>query len=432
MARTLHKLNTRKVAKLARERPDKAAVYGDGGGLFLRVRKAGGASWFFVTTAGGKRREIGLGGFDAVDLDQAREKAARARAAVAGGRDPKPERLPPIIAVPAPTRFTFGAMAEEVLASLERGWKNPKHRQQWTNTLKTHCRPVWEKAVDAVDTADIIAILLPIWSKTPETASRVRGRIERVLDAARAKGLRDGENPARWRGHLFHLLPARANKNLRKHHPAMPYAKVPAFLARLKNRDGSSPLALEFLILTAARTNEVLGMKWGEVDLDGALWTVPADRMKMQVEHRVPLSGRALEILRALPGERGARNLVFLGQKQGRSLSNMSLTMLMRKMGDGAFVPHGFRSTFRDWAGEETDFPREIAEAALAHQVGNEVERAYRRGDALAKRRVLMNEWAGFLVTSEVKAPANDDAPASPARRKRTAAPNPYQPALEM
>jgi integrase len=277
-------------------------------------------------------------------------------------------------------------------------WRNAKHRSQWTMTLTVYCGPLRSKPVAEVGIEDVLTVLQPLWTAKPETASRLRGRIERVLDFARARGQRSGENPARWRGHLDALLPKRA-KLTRGHHKAMPFDDVPAFMSSLRERDGVAPLALEFAILTAARSGEVLGARWDEINLDAGLWTVPAARMKGSRAHRVPLSERAVEILRQMEQAR-ISEFVFPGLKHNRPLSGMALEMVLRRMKVDVTV-HGFRSAFRDWAGERTTFPREIAEAALAHLVGDAVERAYRRGDALEKRRRLMDAWARFCEPKE-------------------------------
>jgi len=389
MARGLHRLAPKSIATL-----DKG-IHADGGGLYLRVKPSGTRSWCFLYQWEGKRREKGLGSTLAVSLSDARTKASALRAQVADGINP---------AASEPTSeasdvVTFGQAANDLLDSLEGGWRNPKHRAQWRSTLETHCAKIWQRPVASIETTDVRDVLTPIWTKTPETAVRLRGRIERVLDAAKVKGHRSGENPARWRGHLEIILPKRKAKGAVKHHAAMPYADVPDFVRALKPRLSTAARALHFLILTAARTNEVLGMTWGEVDLEAKLWTVPVDRMKAGAEHRVPLTPAAIAVLNAVaihgnePGDH-----VFPGQLKDKPLSNMVFAMLMRRMDVDGITAHGFRSSFRDWAGEETDHPREIAEAALAHQVGNAVERSYRRGDALAKRRRLMDEWAAFIA----------------------------------
>jgi integrase len=279
------------------------------------------------------------------------------------------------------------------------GWRNDKHVAQWTMTLREYAKPLRSKRIDEVTTADVLAVLQPIWSAKPETASRTRGLIEAVLDAAKASEHRTGENPARWRGHLALLLP-KAQKLSRGHHAAMPVGDVPDFVTKLRNAPGVGVLALEFSILTAARSGEVRGARWGEIDTDKALWTVPAARMKSKKEHRVPLVDRALEVLRAVAELRrecdGDDAIVFPGTKHGVSLSDITLAAAMKRNGAGVYTVHGFRSSFRDWAGDNTAHPREVAEAALAHVVGG-VEGAYRRDDALEKRRLLMDAWATFL-----------------------------------
>jgi integrase len=288
---------------------------------------------------------------------------------------------------------TFGEMADHLIESIEHGFRNAKHRYQWRQTLTQYAKPLRPKPVDAITTEDVLTCLKPIWQAKAETASRVRGRIERVLDAAAARGLRSRDNPARWRGHLSALLPKR-QRLTRGHHAAMPFSEVPEFLARVRDMDGFGARGLEFLILTATRTGEVIGARWDEIDLSEKVWTVPASRMKAAREHRVPLTGRAIKILKGMAAVRTSE-FVFPGLRRDRSLSNMAMRMTARRAGITQTV-HGFRSAFRDWAGERTNFPREIAEAALAHVVGDATERAYRRGDALEKRRALMEAWAQF------------------------------------
>jgi integrase len=283
---------------------------------------------------------------------------------------------------------------------MEGQWRNEKHRAQWRMTLEAYCAPLANESVSAITTEHVLACLSPIWKTKAETAARLRGRIERVLDYARARGWRAGENPARWRGHLKSILPAR-QKLARGHHAAMPYQRVPTFVASLPDRQAVASRALEFLILTASRSGEVLGAQWGEIDLDESLWTIPAARMKAGKEHRVPLPTKAVAILRPLHEGR-ISDFAFPGQKAGRPLSNMALVMLMRRMGVDQYTVHGFRSSFRDWAGDATQFPRELAEQALAHRVGNETERAYRRSDALDRRRQLMEAWSDFVINSQI------------------------------
>lgn len=290
--------------------------------------------------------------------------------------------------------MSFGRFAQRFVADIESGFSNPKHRQQWRNTLETYGKPISKIPIAKMDTDDVLRCVRPIWGKKQETASRVRGRIEKVLDAAKAKGLRTGENPARMRGHLEHLLPKRSKAAV-KHHAALPYAVMPAFMADLRKRDGVAAKALEFAILTAARSGEVRGMTWIEVDLAAKLWTVPAGRMKASEIHEVPLSEPALSVLQSVRDkELAADDVVFLGSS-GSSLSDMTLSAILKRMGRDVTV-HGFRSTFRDWAGDTTAYPRDVVEMALAHSVGSAMERAYRRGRALNKRRELMTAWASY------------------------------------
>jgi len=382
MARHLHTLSARTVATLT-----KPGRHSDGGGLYLSVNRSGARSWVFMWKVGGKRREMGLGSLRDVSLAKARERAAEARQKLADGLDP-------IAARDKPKVMTFGEAADALIESMSSSWRNEKHRAQWKMTLTVYCEPLRPKPVAEIGTEDVLKVLQPLWAAKPETASRLRGRIERVFDYARAHGQRTGENPARWRGHLEAILPKRA-KLTRGHHKAMHFDEIPTFIKALRERDGAAPSALEFAILTAARSGEVMGARWDEFDLEMQVWTVPATRMKAGREHRVPLSGRAVEILMTMQQKR-LSDFVFPGMKAGRPLSVMALEMVLRRMKIDVTV-HGFRSAFRDWVGERTYFPREVAEAALAHLVGDAVERAYRRGDALEKRRKLMDAWANFL-----------------------------------
>jgi integrase len=365
----------------------KPGMLGDGGGLYLNVKPSGSKSWAFIWKVGGKRREMGLGGYPSVKLAKARRLAAECREAVAEGRDPIAERQ-------KEAEPTFGECADKFLASMEGQWRNAKHRAQWRMTLTEYAAPLSDLKVSAIGTDDVLRVLNPIWQSLPETASRLRGRIERVLDFAKVRGWRSGENPALWRGHLKSILPARLRLT-RGHHAAMPYRDVPGFIQQLRGLEALSARALEFLILTAARSGEVLGAKWSEFDLDAALWTVPAGRMKAGKEHRVPLSASALAIVTALHEIRTG-DYVFPGHAEGKPLSNMAFHMLMRRMKLDRYTPHGFRSAFRDWAGDTTAFPRDVAEQALAHRVGDATELAYRRADALEKRCKLMTAWADY------------------------------------
>ena len=389
MAREVRKLNPRSAAKVT-----EPGRHSDGAGLYLNVTETGARSWLFMWKVGGRRREMGLGSARDVPLARARELAAECRAIIVSGRDPLQVRAEAGAAKrPVPT---FGECADEFVATKQSEWRNEKHRAQWAMTLTKYAAPLRKLPVDAIDTATVLSVLKPIWQAKPETASRFRGRIEQVLDAAKAQGHRTGENPARWRGHLDKLL-AKRQKLRRGHHAAMPYADVPAFLSRLRERQAESvsALALEFAILTAARSGEVLGMRWNEVDKAAKVWTVPAARMKAAREHRVPLSARALAVLEEAEKARTGE-FVFPGSRGARPLSVMAMEMVLRRMNLDNVTVHGFRSAFRDWAGNETHFAREVAEAALAHVIGDAAERAYRRGDALEKRRALMEAWANY------------------------------------
>ena len=386
-SRARNKLTVKQVAALTEPN-----VYSDGGGLYLRVRQSG-RSWFYIGALNGKRIELGLGSALDIPLAKARERAGAIRSMILDGIDPRAERAKAKILVkPA---VTFGTFARELVADIEDGFKNPKHRQQWRNTLETYGKPLADIPIDQVSTENVLGVLQPIWLSKPETASRVRGRIERVLDAAKVKGLRSGENPARGRGHLDLLLPRRSKISV-KHHAALPFVQVAAFMKNLLKRPAVAARALEFTILTAARSGETRGMTWAEVNLEDKIWTVPASRMKAGVIHEVPLSDAALAILAALK-ENGFKPTDFVfPAPRGGSLSDMALSQLLKRMGRADITVHGFRSTFRDWAGETTQFGREEVEMALAHTVASSVERAYRRGRALEKRRELMTAWATY------------------------------------
>lgn len=349
----------------------------------------------------GKRVELGLGSARDVPLATARSIAANLRLTLATGGDPKAQRVK-VVGMP-----NFGKCADDYIAAMTGSWKNPKHAQQWQTALEKLAKPLRSIPIDKITTEDVVNVLRPIWDRTPETAERLRGRIERVLSAAKAKGNRSGENPAVWKGHLDQLLPPRRRLS-RGHHIALPYSGVGDFIANLRKRDAVASSALEFTVLTAARSGEVLGMKWDEIDFDGKRWTVPANRMKAGREHRVPLSPRAVEILKKqLVGKRG--EYVFRRAGTDQPLSSMSMAMLLRRMNVDVTV-HGFRSTFRDWASETTHFPHEICEMALAHAIINKAEAAYRRGDLFEKRRELMTAWADFL---DVPSPKQTESAAS-------------------
>lgn len=371
--------------KIATAKPGK---HSDGGNLYLIVSDTGSRKWILRFTWRGAAKEMGLGSANSVPLADARDRAADARRVLAKGLNPIDERkrdggIP-----------TFGAIADYVREALSAGFRNQKHKAQWRMTLETYAAPLRSKPVDTISTEDVLAVLKPIWAEKPETASRLRGRIEKVLDAAKAKGYRTGENPARWRGHLDHLLP-KPLKLTRGHHAAMAYEHIPAFMGDLRRRQATAASALEFCILTAARSGEVLGCRWSEIDFDKKLWIIPGSRMKAGREHRVPLPNRAVSILREL-AKFNAGPFVFSGQSRNRPLSNMAMDMMLRRMKRDDVTVHGFRSSFRDWAGNVSSFPREIIETALAHVIGDKAEQAYRRSDALEKRRKLMEAWAAY------------------------------------
>ncbi|ORE90487.1 integrase family protein, partial [Stappia sp. 22II-S9-Z10] len=379
----------------------KPGKYHDGDGLVLRVRGKGTKGWFFFYMADGKRREMSLGSFPDVGLADARRAAGEARTKKLEGGDPVADRKAEAEAAAAPpepvvsSAPTFGKVADRYIEAMRGTWRNPKSSAQWQMTLDTYAAPISNTPIDLVDVEGVVSCLEPIWQTKAETATRLRGRIERVIDYATAMGMRTGDNPAVWRGRLAMVLP-KAKKLARGHHPAMPWKDVPAFMAHLETVQGSAARALAFLILTAARSGEVRKMEWSEINFDEAVWTVPGERMKAGRPHRVPLTAPAMALLerqKKLP-------IPFPGARKMGPLSDMALTQLVRRRyGDGEkFTVHGFRSSFRDWAGDETDHPREVIEAALAHTVGDAAERAYRRSDALAKRRALMEDWAALVA----------------------------------
>lgn len=369
-------------------------------GLALQIT-GGSRSWVLRVTIAGKRRDMGLGPYPEVTLAQARDKAREARELIRQGVDPivRQQTARSALRAAAAEALTFQQCAEAYMKAHRAGWKSAKHAQQWENSLAQHAYPtLGGLLVRDVKLSHVMTVLEPIWTTTNETASRLRGRIELVLDWATARGLRDGLNPARWRGHLDKLLPRPSKVNKAEHHAALPVSEVGAFMVRLREAEGIGARALEFAILTAARSGEVRGARWAEIDRDAAVWTVPASRMKAGKEHRVPLSPEALALLAALPQGK-PEDLVFKAPRGGM-LSDMTLAAVLRRM-DVPAVPHGFRSTFRDWASERTNYPREAAEMALAHAIGDKVEAAYRRGDLFEKRRLMMAEWARFLAQPE-------------------------------
>jgi integrase len=375
--------------------------YGDGDGLWLQVRDASHRSWLLRYSFGGRPRQMGLGPFPDVSLADAREAAREARAVVRKGLDPIEERQKAKGEQRRAMRgMTFRQAADRYVVAHEASWRNEKHRWQWGQTLNVACEAIGKTPVTVIATADVMRALLPIWRTKTETAARLRGRIESVLDFATAHGWRTGENPARWRGHLANLLPPPGKLAKVKHHAALPWQQIGHFLAELRDHDGVAARALEFTILTAARTGETIGSTKLEIDLKNGVWTVPESRMKAGLEHRVPLSGAALAVLDAVAPlwDVSTYGWLFPGASPGKPLSNMAMIMLLRRMGHNDLTVHGFRSTLRDWAAEATNHPREIAEKALAHVVGDETERSYQRGDLLEKRRRLMEDWAKFCA----------------------------------
>jgi len=406
MARTIGRLTALKVDKAKRP-----GMYADGGGLYLRVTHNGTKNWVFRFMLNGRPRWMGVGPLHIIGLAEARNRAAAFRLQRHDGIDPIERRRADRLQgrLEAAKAITFKECAARYIASHRAGWRNPKHAAQWQATLATYAEPViGGLSVQAIDAALVLKVLEPIWTTKPETAGRVRGRIESVLDWAKARGYRAGENPARWRGHLDKLLPVRSKVRRVEHHAALPYAELPGFLVSLREQEGIGARALEFAIVTAARTGEVIGARWGEIDLLDKTWTLPATRMKAGKEHRVPLSGRALAILQDMQAHRHADEaFVFPGAKPGRPLSNMAFLMLLRRMARGYVTAHGFRSSFRDWVAERTNFPAEVAEIALAHTVSDKTVAAYNRSDLFDRRRRLMADWATFCTAPEQKVQSN-------------------------
>ena len=393
MGRKAKELSALEISRM--KTPGNHAV-GGVAGLYLYVNETGARSWVLRTMVGDKRRHMGLGGFPDVPLAQAKDKARAARADIAQGIDPIAQRktVTSQLRAQQATQKTFEQAAAGFLEAHGDTWRNPKHRAQWASTLETYAYPHMGKLlVRDVGQEHILAALEPIWRTKNETASRLRGRIENVLDWATARKYRTGENPARWKGHLDMLLPASSKVKKVEHHRALPIDDMGAFMLKLRTREGVAARALEFTILTAARSGEVRGATWEELDLKAGVWTIPAERMKAGKEHRVPLTASVIRILRP-QSDQNQLELVFPAARGGK-LSDMAMNAVIRRMEVDA-VPHGFRSTFRDWARERTNFPRDLAEQALAHALDNKVEAAYRRGDALEKRRDMMTAWAEF------------------------------------
>lgn len=389
--RRVARLSARRVATIK-----KPGLHGDGGNLFLKVDDGGSKSWMFRHQVNGRVSKYGLGPIHTVTLAEARERAQAIRKQILDGVDPRAARR--AAAVAAAKSISFDDACDRFIASHKAGWKSAKHIAQWTSTLGTYASPVFGGLpVSAIDTGLIMRALEPIWVDKNPTAQRLRGRIESVLDWGKAHGYREGENPAVWKGNLDHLLSATVGKTV--HHPAMPFDEIAVFVDELRGRDDLPARALELLILTAARSGEVLGARWSEIDLANRVWIVPPERMKAGREHRVPLCDRAIAIVEGMPR---SGDLVFPGAKRGRPLGGSTFRFLLRDMGRDDVTTHGFRSAFRDWISERTPFPTEVAEMALAHAVGNKVEASYRRGDLLDKRRELMAAWATFCDRATV------------------------------
>ncbi|MDB5405628.1 MAG: putative phage integrase [Rhodospirillales bacterium] len=388
-----------RMSALAVTRATRKGMYADGGGLYLQVTSGGAKSWIFRYMLHGRAREMGLGPLHTVSLAEARIKATEYRRLRLEGIDPIDARHGQRnqLRLEAAKATTFDQCATSYIDAHRAGWKNAKHADQWKNTLDTYPGPVFgQLPVQAVDTALVMKVIEPIWESKPETASRVRGRIELVLDWATARGYRQGDNPARWRGHLDKLLPNRSKVRKVVHHPALPYAEIADCMKLLRAQNGTAARALEFLILTAARTGEVIGATWDEIHLNERLWTVPAERIKGGKEHRVPMSSGAMAVLTGLRGAEKEQGYIFAGGKPGKPLSNMALLAVLKRMKRSDLTAHGFRSTFRDWAAECTNYPREVAEMALAHVIENKVEAAYRRGNLFEKRQAMMDDWGRY------------------------------------
>jgi integrase len=397
MARAVGRLTALKVEKAKRP-----GMYADGGGLYLRVTGDGTKNWVYRYMLGGRPRWMGMGPLHTIGLADARNRTAECRRQRHDGVDPIESRRAgrQQVLLDAAKAITFKDCAARYIAAHRTGWRNAKHAAQWEATLATYADPdLGALPVQAIDMALVLKVIEPIWTTKPETAGRLRGRLESILDWARVRGYREGDNPARWRGHLDKVLPARSKIRKVEHHAALAYAELPRFLQTLHEQEGTAASALEFTILTAARTGETLGLKWSEIDLLDKTWKIPANRMKAQKEHRVPLSPRSLAILGEKRSfQRVADNdaFVFPGSKHGRPLSNMAFLMLLRRMGRSDLTTHGFRSTFRDWAAERTNFPAEVVEMALAHSVTNKTVAAYNRTDLFERRRKLMEQWERY------------------------------------
>lgn len=403
MARKTSRLTATGVAK-----QEKPGYYCDGGGLYLQVSKSGSKSWIMRYTMAGKPVEMGLGSYQTFTLAEARKRATAQRKLLTDGINPletkRSDQLTRRMA--EASIITFDKAATAYIDSNSPAWRNTKHGDQWRNTITTYASPVIGKLpVSKIDTAHVLRILTPIWLEKTETAVRLRGRIEKILDWAKAQGYRSGDNPAAWRGHLdAGLLPAPSKVADAGHHAALPWSEIGAFMVALKAMQGSGARAMEIIILTATRTSEVLNAKWSEIDLDAKVWTIPKERMKSFKEHRVPLSDAVIAMLTAIKGESTGNGYIFPGKKKDTALSNMTCLATLKRMGRADITVHGFRSTFRDWVSETTSYPRDVAEMALAHTIEDKSEAAYRRGDLIEKRRALMADWAVHCGTVLVSA----------------------------
>ena len=394
MSRTLNKLSARKVTTIKMP-----GYHSDGGGLYLQVSSTLSKSWIFKFVRDKKATEIGLGSLVDVSLEHARDKAADYRKLLKQGINPLAEKrkVERNLQLAVAKAMSFADCAEAYIELNRHGWKNPKHAQQWSNTLKQYAYPIFGKLpVAEIDTALVIKCLEPIWTSKNETASRLRGRIETVLDWATVSKYREGENPARWRGHLDKILPKPSKVQNIEHYAALPYAEIAVFMAKLRNQSSVAAKCLEFTILTATRTNESIGATWDEIDLSNKTWTIPGERMKAGRAHRIPLSEQVMLILQDMQQFK-VNDFIFPGTKKG--LSNMAMLQLLKRMGETGLTVHGFRSSFRDWAAETTSYPNEVVEMALAHTIKNQAEAAYRRGDLMEKRSQLMTDWQVFCAT---------------------------------
>lgn len=393
--------NVNRLTALQVQKLSKPGYHADGAGLHLCVKATGGKSWIFRYRFGGKEREMGLGPLHTVSLAEAREKALAQRKMLLDGVDPLAAKHASEVQrkLAEASVVTFDAAAASYIASHRAGWKNEKHAAQWENTLATYASPVFGSLpVADITTPLVLRVLQPIWAEKTETASRVRGRVEKILDWCKTQGYRTGDNPAAWRGHLENLLSAPQKTKKVEHHPALPWREIGAFMQALRTMPGTAALATEFIILTNCRTSEAINATWAEFDLGEKRWTIPAERMKAAKEHVIPLSEPALAVLQRLKAEAKEGEFVFPGGKKNTALSNMACLALLKRMGRGDLTVHGFRSSFRDWAGEATAHPREVIEHAMAHQLKDKAEAAYARGSLLERRRVLMADWAQYCA----------------------------------